>query len=560
MSVIKQYGLPKGLPKHTQSLCPECVGIIPADIIERDGKVLMVKDCPGHGHFEDVYYSDVGLYLKVERWAHDGIGVLNPIEPDAKECPTDCGLCQMHKSHTVLANVDLTNRCNLRCPVCFANANMSGFIVEPTFDQVLDMLRNLRANRPVPTPSVQFAGGEPTVYPYFFEAVRAAKVLGFSQIQVATNGLLLAEDPTFAQRMVEAGVHTVYLQFDGFDDEMYKSVRGRPMLDVKLRAIENVRKANPHMSICLVPTVVNTVNDHMVGDIVNFALKNIDVIHAVNFQPVAFTGRIDKSELEQKRFTLADLVDRLAKQTDFLAKDDFFPVPSVAVFSELATLLKGDPKVAFTSHAHCGIATFIFVEDDGTPIPVTRFIDVPRLLEDVEKVADDIERSRLKGAAKVRLLKLLVGKYIDKSKSPGGIGMSDLIKSIYTEGDKKALSHFTWRSLMIGGMHFQDRYNYDIERVKRCVIHYAVPDGRIIPFCAYNSGPVFRDQVEKSMAMSNADYKTFREREERLMEERRRKGVLVPKEVLESIEGEMPVAGNAWKASSKPVTAPGKAR
>ncbi len=560
MSVIKQYGLPKGLPKHTQSLCPECVGIIPADIIERDGKVLMVKDCPEHGHFEDVYYSDVGLYLKVERWAHDGIGVLNPIEPDAKECPTDCGLCQMHKSHTVLANVDLTNRCNLRCPVCFANANMSGFIVEPTFDQVLDMLRNLRANRPVPTPSVQFAGGEPTVYPYFFEAVRAAKVLGFSQIQVATNGLLLAEDPTFAQRMVEAGVHTVYLQFDGFDDEMYKSVRGRPMLDVKLRAIENVRKANPHMSICLVPTVVNTVNDHMVGDIVNFALKNIDVIHAVNFQPVAFTGRIDKSELEQKRFTLADLVDRLAKQTDFLAKDDFFPVPSVAVFSELATLLKGDPKVAFTSHAHCGIATFIFVEDDGTPIPVTRFIDVPRLLEDVEKVADDIERSRLKGAAKVRLLKLLVGKYIDKSKSPGGIGMSDLIKSIYTEGDKKALSHFTWRSLMIGGMHFQDRYNYDIERVKRCVIHYAVPDGRIIPFCAYNSGPVFRDQVEKSMAMSNADYKTFREREERLMEERRRKGVLVPKEVLESIEGEMPVAGNAWKASSKPVTAPGKAR
>ena len=559
MGVIKEYEIPRGLPKHTQSLCPECVAIIPADIIERGGKVLMVKDCPEHGHFEDVYYSDVGLYLKVERWAHDGIGLANPIRTDAKECPTDCGLCQMHKSHTVLANVDLTNRCNLRCPVCFANANMSGFIVEPTFDQVLDMLRNLRANRPVATPSVQFAGGEPTVYPYFFEAVRAAKELGFAQIQVATNGLLLAEDPTFAQRMVDAGVHTVYLQFDGFDDEMYKVVRGRPMLDVKLRAIENVRKATPHMSICLVPTLVNTVNDHMVGDIVKFALKNIDVIHAVNFQPVAFTGRIDRSELEQKRFTLADLVDRLAKQTDFLEKDDFFPVPSVAVFSELATLLKGDPKVAFTSHAHCGIATFIFLDDDGTPIPVTRFIDVPRLLEDVEKVADDIERSHVKGASKVRLLKFLVGKYIDKTKSPGGLGMSDLLKSIYTDGDKKALAKFTWRSLMIGGMHFQDRYNYDIERVKRCVIHYAVPDGRIIPFCAYNSGPVFRDQVEKAMAMSNADYKDFREREERLMEERRRTGVLVPRELLESIEGERPVPGNAWRKGAAPAT-PGKSR
>ncbi len=548
--IIKEYEVPRGLPKRTQSLCPECVAIIPADIVERDGKVWMVKDCPEHGHFEDVYYSDVELYLRMEQWAHDGMGVLNPLDGDAQECPTDCGLCQMHKSHTVLANVDLTNRCNLRCPVCFANANTSGFFVEPTFDEVLDMLRNLRANRPVPTPSVQFAGGEPTVYPYFFEAVRAAQELGFAQIQVATNGLLMAEDPTFTQRMVDAGVHTVYLQFDGFDDEMYKAVRGRPMLDVKLRAIESVRKAKPNMSICLVPTVVNTVNDHMVGDIVNFALKNIDVIHAVNFQPVAFTGRIDKSELEQKRFTLADLVDRLVAQTDFLTRDDFFPVPSVAVLSELASVFSGDPKVAFTSHAHCGLATFIFSELGGTPVSVTRFIDVPRLLTDIEKVADDIEKAKVKGVAKTKLLKFLVGKYVDKTKSPGGIGMSDLLKSIYTEGDKKALAEFTWRSLMIGGMHFQDRYNYDVERVKRCVIHYAVPDGRIIPFCAYNSGPVFRDQVEKAMAMSAAEYKAFRAAEEERMAGRLKAGVLVPREMLASLEPEIPTPGNAWKGGA----------
>ena len=544
--MTKEYEVPKGLPKHTGSLCPECAGIIDAEIVARDGKVWMLKDCPEHGHFEDVYFGDVDLYLKMEGYAKDGVGVLNPVRTDAVECPTDCGLCQLHMSHTVLANVDLTNRCNLRCPVCFANANMSGFIVEPTFDEVVGMLRNLRANRPVPTPSVQFAGGEPTMYPYFFEAARAAKELGFAQIQVATNGVLLAEDPTFAQRCVEAGVHTIYLQFDGFDDEMYKAVRGKPMLATKLKAIENVRKAKPKMSICLVPTVVNTVNDHMVGDIVKFALKNIDVVHAINFQPVAFTGRIDKTELRQKRFTLAELVDRLCKQTDFLEREDFFPVPSVTAFSELASAIKGDPKVAFTSHAHCGIATFVFMDEGDRPIPVTRFIDVPRLLKDVEKAAADIEGSHLKGVAKMKLLKFVIGNYVDKSKSPGGIGISDLLKSIYQEGDKKALAQFTWRSLMIGGMHFQDRYNYDIERVKRCVIHYAIPDGRIIPFCAYNSGPVFRESVERKLAMTNEQYKEFRKAEEAKMAERRRTGVQVPKEVLESIACEMPVPGNAW--------------
>jgi uncharacterized radical SAM superfamily Fe-S cluster-containing enzyme len=539
--IIKDTELKKGLPKDTQSLCPECAKIIDARIVERDGKVVMEKECPEHGHFDDIYFSDVELYHMMEGYAHDGVGVENPYNPNAVECPTDCGLCQMHKSHTVLANVDLTNRCNLRCPICFANANAAGFIVEPTFDEVVSMLATLRRNKPVPTPSVQFAGGEPTVYPYFFEAVRAAKELGFAQIQVATNGVLLAKDEGFAQRCVDAGVHTIYLQFDGFDDEMYREVRGMPMVDIKQKAIEAVRAAKPNMSICLVPTIVNTVNDHMIGDIVKFAIKNSDVIHAVNFQPVAFTGRIDKSELAQKRFTLADLVDRLVEQTDFLKKEHFFPVPSVSVLSELASVFRNEPKVAFTSHPHCGLATFIFIDQDDNPLAVNEFVDVPRLLEDVEKAASDIENAKLKSAAKVKLLrfKLQEGKYIDKSRSPGGIGMAELLKAFYTDADKNALAQFTWRSIMIGGMHFQDRYNYDIERVKRCVIHYAIPDGRIIPFCAYNSGPVFRTPVEESMAQTNEEYKAFRQGEEERMVERRKRGYLVSPEVLATVPSEI---------------------
>ena len=537
--IIRESELQKCLPKETRSLCPECAKIIDARVVERDGKVMMEKECPEHGHFEDIYFSDVGLYLMMEEYAHDGMGVDNPYYPEAVECPTDCGLCQIHKSHTVLANVDLTNRCNLKCPVCFANANASGFIVEPTFDEVVGMLATLRRNSPVPTPSVQFAGGEPTVYPYFFEAIRAAAELGFAQIQIATNGVLLAKDPDFAQKCVDAGAHTIYLQFDGFDDEMYREVRGMPMVDIKQRAIEAVRAATPNMSICLVPTIINTVNDDMVGDIVKFAIKNSDVIHAVNFQPVAFTGRIDKSELAQKRFTLADLVDRLVEQTGFLKKEDFYPVPSVSVFSELASVFRNEPKVAFTSHPHCGLATFMFIDQNDKPIAVNEFVDVPHLLKDIEKAASDIANAKIKSAAKVKLLKfkLQEGKYIDKTKSPDGIGMSELLKAFYMDADKSALAKFTWRSLMVGGMHFQDRYNYDIERVKRCVIHYAIPDGRIIPFCAYNSGPVFRTGVEESMAQSNEEYRRFRQSEEALMEERRAKGQLVSPEILASVPG-----------------------
>ncbi len=535
--IIKESKLQKGLPKETQSLCPECACIIDATIIERDGKVMMEKKCPEHGYFEDIYFSDAALYHRMEGHAHDGVGVENPYYTEATECPTDCGLCQMHLSHTVLANVDLTNRCNLKCPICFANANASGFIVEPTFDEVVEMLAVLRRNSPVPTPSVQFAGGEPTVYPYFIEAVRAAHELGFAQIQVATNGVRMAQEPGFTQAMASAGVHTIYLQFDGFDDEMYKEVRGKPMVDIKQRAVDSVREAQPNMSICLVPTLVNTVNDDIVGDIVRYAIDNSDLIHAINFQPVAFTGRIDKSELAQKRFTLADLVHRLVDQTDFLKEEHFYPVPSVSVFSELASVWQNDPKVAFTSHPHCGLATFIFIDENDTPIPVNEFVNVTRLLEDVEKTAQSIESSKVKSVAKAKVLKfkLQEGKYIDKKKSPGGIGIVELLSAFYEEGDKKALANFAWRSMMIGGMHFQDRYNYDVERVKRCVIHYAVPDGRIIPFCAYNRGPVFRDEVEKKYAMSNEEYRAFREKEEALMEKRRRTGQMASPEVLATV-------------------------
>ncbi|HQA21291.1 MAG TPA: radical SAM protein, partial [Methanomassiliicoccaceae archaeon] len=229
--IAKDSVLQKGLPKDTQSLCPECKKVVPARIYEKDGKVLMDKDCPEHGSITDIYWSDVELFLKAEKYAYDGIGVSNPLIKDAKTCPDNCGLCNLHTSHTSLANLDLTNRCNLRCPICFANANQAGYVYEPTYDEVVFMMEKLREERPVPTPAIQFSGGEPTIYPRFFDVIRKAKELGFAQIQAATNGIKLAEDPDFARNCAEAGLNTIYLQFDGMTDDIYMKTRGRKLLD-----------------------------------------------------------------------------------------------------------------------------------------------------------------------------------------------------------------------------------------------------------------------------------------------------------------------------------------
>ncbi len=263
-----------GLPKITQSLCPECTRVIEARIFEENGRVIMEKTCPQHGYFRDMVYSDVKLYLKMEQWSFgDNRGVTNPAIPNATRCPDQCGLCSMHTSHTGMANIDLTNRCNLTCPVCFANANAAGYLYEPSFDQVRRMLQALRNERPVAARIVQFSGGEPTIHPHFLDILRLAKEMGFSHVQAATNGIMFT-DLEFAQQAKEAGLHTLYLQFDGVCDDIYQRTRGESLLDNKLQCIENVRKAG--MKICFVPTIVKGVNDHQIGDIIRLALDNID--------------------------------------------------------------------------------------------------------------------------------------------------------------------------------------------------------------------------------------------------------------------------------------------
>lgn len=519
--IVKKSALSKGLPKRTQSLCPECGSIVAAEIYAEGTRVMIRKECPEHGKVVDVYWSDKELYLKAEKWAVDGVGVENPTIEVKDGCPFDCGLCAIHTSHTNLANLDLTNRCNMNCPICFANANQAGYVYEPSFEQVARMLKVLRDERPVPCQAVQFAGGEPTIYPRFFEAIAEAKRLGFPQIQIATNGIKLTE-PGFTQRMVNSGLHTVYLQFDGLNEDDYVRARGRKLLDVKMSAIESCRHTKPKpLPVVLVPTVVKGLNNDQVGAILDFAVENLDVIRSVNYQPVSFTGRITQEEREAGRYTLPDLVNDLVEQTGYMQKGDFYPVPTVVPISYLVSVLSGQPKMAFTSHPHCGLATFIFV-DEGRPIPVNRFIDVDgmltRMMELGDKASGTLTQIALRVGSRFKTQegkrKALIdnfnkyfGEYIDADKMPGGLDIPELLGTLLSEGNKESVGQFTWKTLMVGGMHFQDGYNYDIERVKRCVVHYVTPDDRIIPFCAYNGGPTYRTEVERKFSVPLDEWK-----------------------------------------------------
>ena len=511
--IAKESSLTKGLPKQTQSLCPECRKIIIADIFEKDGKVLMEKTCPEHGHFSDIYWSDATMYKKAELFAFDGVGVEDPFIKNATVCPTDCGLCNLHLSHTSLANVDLTNRCNMKCPICFANANAAGYVYEPTIEQIGKMLSTLREQKPVPCPAVQFAGGEPTIYPHFIEAIAKAKELGFAQIQVATNGIKFAEDFELLKAASDAGLNTIYLQFDGLREEIYLTARGRKLLDVKLKAIDNVRKLEIPPSIVLVPTIVKGVNDDQIGPIFRFALENNDVIRGINFQPVAFTGRINKEDLVKQRYTLPDLANDLEVQTQGqIVKTDWYPVPSVVPVSTLASAILGVPKVTFTTHPHCGLATYLFVQDKDHVVPLTHFVDVEPLFRDLFELSKKTEKAKVKFPSKLKAYALLK-KYIHEDKMPEGLDIISFLKmlsEVMGDESKESLSKFSWKMIFVGGMHFQDLYNYDIERVKRCAIHYAVPDGRIIPFCAYNGGPTFREEVEKKFSVPIDEWRRTR--------------------------------------------------
>jgi uncharacterized radical SAM superfamily Fe-S cluster-containing enzyme len=386
----------------------------------------------------------------------------------------------------------------LKCPVCFANAAVSKHLYEPTYEEIRKMLRTLRSNEPVPAPAIQYAGGEPTVRKDIVDLIKLAKEEGFTHTQIATNGLRLARSPELVKELKEAELNTVYLQFDGITEEPYLKIRNKDLLATKLKTIENCRKVG--LGIVLVPTIIKGINDDQIGDIIKFAVNNIDVIRGVNFQPVSFAGRTPSDEVEEQRITIPDFEALVEKQTESKIKvEDFHPASCVSPISEFIEAIEGKKQVTFTCHPHCGAATYIFV-DEGEIIPVTQFIDVDRFFKLLSKRAGDIKAGGLTGKAKtVARATLELPRTIDMSKSPSSVDIKSILMSVFKERSYGALGDFHRNTLLIACMHFMDPWNFDQDRVRRCVIHYAVPDGRIIPFCSMNS--IHREEIEKKFAV-----------------------------------------------------------
>ena len=484
--------------KKTKSLCPQCLSIVDAEVYEDNDKIMIKKECKEHGSFDSTYWGDDERYMKASESDYKGDGIHNPQTPSENECPLNCGVCSEHESQTILGLIDVTNRCNLKCPVCFANAAVSKHLYEPTYEEIRKMLQTLRSNEPVPAPAIQYAGGEPTVRKDIVDLVKLATEEGFTHTQIATNGLRLARNPELAKELKEADLNTVYLQFDGITEEPYLKIRNKNLLSTKLKAIENCRKVG--LGIVLVPTIVKGINDDQIGDIIKFAVNNIDIIRGVNFQPVSFAGRTPSDEVEEQRITIPDFEALVEKQTDSKIKvEDFHPASCVSPISEFIEAIEGERQVTFTCHPHCGAATYVFVDNDDI-IPITQFVDVDKFFELLSKSAEDIKDGGITGKAKTMARATLeLPRTIDMSKSPDSVDIKSILMSVFKERSYSALGDFHHKTLLIACMHFMDPWNFDQDRVKRCVIHYAVPDGRIIPFCSMNS--IHREEIEKKFAV-----------------------------------------------------------
>ncbi|MEA2075888.1 MAG: radical SAM protein [Euryarchaeota archaeon] len=443
------------LIRTTKSICPVCCRTVDATVYEENGAVWMEKSCAEHGTFKDLCWSDYQLYQLFEARDIEGAGSRGTAETGINEdCPFDCGLCSQHESATVLGIIDVTMRCNLSCPTCFAQSG--GDEKDPPIEELKAIIDNFAAN--TNAAGLQFSGGEPTLRDDLPELIAYARTK-FDHVEVDTNGLKMADSADYCKAIESAGTSVVYLQFDGVTEAPYEKLRGRKLLEVKKKAIENHRKAGPKPAIVLVPTIVKGVNDDQIGAIIKFAIENSDIIRGVNFQPVSFCGRTAYNGNE--RITVSDVIRKIEEQTSFLHKDEFFP-PSL-----ISMMLAALGKSEVGCHFSCGAFSYLVIGKDGKVEPITNYVDVERL-------AAAYQKSR-----KIPFFTAL------RSIHPSFL--KELFIQFIRSHDYWDLSDLHFNLLFIGSMHFMDPYNFDCTRVRKCAIHYGLPDGRIVPFCSYNN-------------------------------------------------------------------------
>src|SRR6202521_5832573 len=407
-----------GWPRTTDSLCPTCVkdtrrrilsgdadpsilvtehvGEIKAHIFERNGKVIIEKTCPRHGTFTDVLAINPAFLKRIERLfpGRDYAAVTDRLH--------NHGTSSIKYGRGSVLTVDLTNRCNMMCDPCFMDANQVGFVHELQWEEIKTLLDNAISIKPRRQLSVQFSGGEPTLSPYFLDAVKYCRKIGYQSVQAATNGIEFAKRPDFAKQAAEAGLRYAYLQFDGIGNEANSHRAVGNLFDVKLRAIENLYSAG--VDIVPVITLINGVNNEQVGAVVRFALDNPKKIPFLSFQPVSFTGRdeaITDERRQAQRYTLANLAHDVKNQTGLSEPvRDWFPISFMSTFSDFADPVHGPEaewgQLSCGCHPNCGVGMAIMCDKETKEYrPVTAFLNADQLARDVARINDGARSKRL---------------------------------------------------------------------------------------------------------------------------------------------------------------------
>ena len=450
----------------TASICPLCKRLLSAELREDDGRVVLSRTCPDHGPFEAVVYGDAERYLEIQRFDKPGEQPLERQTEHDRGCPRDCGICPEHAQHTCLGIIEVNTACNLDCPICFADSGTGpqehGFSL--SLEQVESMLDAFVRAEGEPE-AVQLSGGEPSIHPQIVEMLRAAKDRGIQLVMLNTNGIRLARDPRFAPALAEIGVH-VYLQFDGLREETQLAIRGRDLTEEKLRALDRCAEAG--VSVSLAAAIERGVNEDEVGEIVRFGIEH-PAVTGVFFQPVTHSGRFPGGSDPLDKLTNPDVIDAIADQLPhWFRADDFVPVPCCS--------------------PTCRSATFALYDGQDL-VPLPRLVDVEEYLDYVSNraVPDPEVRTALEG--------------LWSAKAAGGTApAAERLDCVACATSMPAeLREVAAQGFMIVVQDFQDPYTLDVEKLRKCCVSEIVPDGRLIPFCAYNSVG-YREQVRLEAA------------------------------------------------------------
>jgi uncharacterized radical SAM superfamily Fe-S cluster-containing enzyme len=452
----------------TQSLCPECLAVVPAKIVERQGRVYFRKTCPAHGAREDFVCSDVRHYDRME-YSLPGKVPEHFGAAAGRGCPYDCGLCPEHEQHTCLGLVEITSSCNLHCPMCYASSGPGGkHLSFAECKAAIDRLVRVEGRAEV----LQLSGGEPTIHPEFLRILEYGCSAAVDLVMINSNGLRFAHDPAFTEAVARFRHRLeVYLQFDGFENAGSQALRGEPLVEAKLRAVEALGRHG--IRVILVTTLHPGVNDHEIGAVVRYGLER-SWVTGVSFQPATYSGRhVLPADLE-RRITFPDVIRGVAEQTGGLFReDDFMPLPC--------------------AHPNCHQLSYAY-RAGGKIVPLARFIDARKHLD---ILANGITFTRARARE-------LIGQYLGRLGCCGGNcepSVPPAVEIPVTACDTDdalgtAAADFFRRALTedlspadvfrITITSFLDAYNFDLRRLMKCCTHHVLPSGHVIPFCAYN--------------------------------------------------------------------------